>query len=110
MIAQTKLKPVSGPYAFIRLSSHKAALVDEKDYARLNRFYWSAQKAHGREYAVRKEIRYKIARKIYMHRVVAKTPPGLVCHHVNGFGLDNRRANLQNLTRGEHDHTRWNFV
>lgn len=34
-----------------------------------------------------------------MHRVVAKTPDGLECDHINSDSLDNRKANLRTATR-----------
>lgn len=38
---------------------------------------------------------------IFMHRVVSKPSPGLVVDHWNHDGLDNRRANLRNVTHSE---------
>lgn len=34
-----------------------------------------------------------------MHREIMKTPPGMVAHHINRNGLDNREANMRNCTR-----------
>ncbi|GAH45974.1 unnamed protein product, partial [marine sediment metagenome] len=39
---------------------------------------------------------------IRMHRIVADTTGVMICHHINGNSLDNRGANLQNMTRWEH--------
>jgi len=37
-----------------------------------------------------------------MHRLVAHTPKGMVTHHRNRNTLDNRRANLINLSPKQH--------
>lgn len=36
-----------------------------------------------------------------MHRLIAQTPADLVCDHINGDPLDNRRANLRNITQSQ---------
>jgi hypothetical protein len=38
---------------------------------------------------------------LLLHRLLLSPPEGLVCDHVNGDGLDNRRANLRVCTFGE---------
>jgi len=39
---------------------------------------------------------------IPVHRLVMGSPAGMVIHHINGNGLDNRKSNLKLLTAGEH--------
>ena len=36
---------------------------------------------------------------IPMHREIMQTPPGMVCDHIDGNGMDNCRFNLRNCTR-----------
>lgn len=42
-------------------------------------------------------------KKLRMHRLIANTPPGKITHHINHITLDNRRKNLLNVTKDEHD-------
>lgn len=41
--------------------------------------------------------------EIYLHRLIAGTPPGFDTDHVNGDRLDNRRANLRVASRSENN-------
>lgn len=78
------------------------ALVDEQDYERINRHKWYAKKSFYRYYAVRKIIKNGRPKFLFMHRVIAQTLPNMVCHHVNGNSLDNRRDNLLNMPYYDH--------
>lgn len=42
---------------------------------------------------------------VSMHRLIARTPKNMVCHHRNRNSLDNRRANLLNMIKEEHTAT-----
>ena len=71
------------------------ALVEASDYARVAKHVWR-RSSDG--YAVRSETSNGTKRTVYLHRVVAGTPPGWVTDHINGDRLDNRRANLRTAT------------
>lgn len=78
------------------------AIVDEKHYEWLSSFKWRAVRKQKSTYAVvsiKKGGRY---RDTGMHRIIAKTLPGFVCHHKNRNSLDNREINLRNMTKKEH--------
>ena len=86
-------------YAFrrIALSRGKYAKVDPEDFDRLNKYKWCAYKSRNTFYAMR-SVRLKKGRgrKYYqMHRQIIQIPNGMLCDHINGDGLDNRKANLR---------------
>lgn len=87
---------------FIKLTHGKYAKVDPELHAALSKHTWEAQKSAHLWYAVRREIRGGKVFRIKMHRQIAGTPPGLVCHHKNGRGLDNRMINLDNMYPLQH--------
>ncbi|MFC1604670.1 AP2 domain-containing protein [Planctomycetota bacterium] len=97
-------------YAFrkIPLTKGQYAIVDPDDYYRLSEYKWfSSGGCYNRFYAVsRKPDRNGKRTKVFcMHREVANTPDHLVCDHINGRTLDNRKANLRSATRSQNN---WN--
>ena len=66
-------------------------------YHAWSRYKWSVHDA-GKGKALY-AVRGSKGRKIFMHREIMKTPPGMVVDHINRNGLDNREANLRNCTR-----------
>lgn len=90
------------PIARIPLQDGMFALVDPDWFDYLIQFHWYAKKSGTCWYACRKVTTNGHIYFIRMHRVVAETPPDLVCHHVNKNSLDNRRLNLQNMSWFEH--------
>lgn len=77
----------------IPLSKNLTALVDDADAASIGRIKWSALNGRRTMYATAR-MRGKY---IYMHRHILGPPPfkNAQVDHVNGDGLDNRRANLR---------------
>lgn len=96
-------------YSFrkIQLTRGKFAIVDPADYYRLAAYKWHALKGAKTFYAGRFGSRAKGRKaKFYqMHRQIIHIPDGMVCDHVNGKGLDNRKANLRAVTLAQN---RWN--
>jgi hypothetical protein len=98
-------------YAFRRipLTQGRFAIIDPADHAALSRYRWRLCRTKGKnvlyaERSVRRpDGRYS---RILMHREVLslskgqliRPPEGYVIDHVNGCGLDNRRANLRLAT------------
>ena len=89
----------------IQLTQGKYAIVDAKDYVRLNRHKWCAVRDKGTFYAMRTSRKNGIKRNIRMHREIMCALPGIGIDHLNGNGLDNRKSNLRICTRAQNQ---WN--
>ena len=74
----------------IKLTKGKYAIVDDDMFEYLNQWKWYLE-ING--YAVRKPNI-----KIYMHRLINKTPDGFKTDHINRCRLDNRKNNLRSVT------------
>ena len=87
------------PTKRIPLTKGLFAVVDADDYDFLSRWKWYAVAGHRTSYAIRaqslpggKQI------KIFMHRLLLETPPGMVSDHIDCDGLNNTRGNLRVVT------------
>lgn len=82
----------------LSLTQGKVALVDDEDYERLKQYSWRFQQVPGRRtggYArasIKRNGRYTT---VLMHRLILDAPPNRQVDHINGNGLDNRKANLR---------------
>jgi hypothetical protein len=79
------------------LRNNRFTLIDDSDLPLVSehRLYFNA--GNGYVYAHRKVDGKKIDTPI--HRLLLQPPTGLVCDHINGDKLDNRRANLRVTTQ-----------
>lgn len=78
----------------------KITLIDDEDRWVMRLCKWHAScvgKRHKRWYAI---SQYE-GKTIYLHRVIMGEPEGMDVDHINGDGLDNRRANLRVTTRSQ---------
>lgn len=95
----------------ILLSDGSEAIVDDEDYEELKKYRWHNVKG----YAVTTP-KYGYGRNgtktktIQMHRIVNKTPEGLVTDHKNHNKLDNRKENLRSVTQAENVQNSEGFV
>jgi hypothetical protein len=84
-------KPDGAAIGEIPLINGGVALVDATDLAALNEWRWS-----GRDGYAWTRIKLKSGRReVAMHRFIAGARLGQTVDHINGTGLDNRRANLR---------------
>jgi hypothetical protein len=84
----------------VPLSKGKFALIDEVDYVAVSPFTWVAKQCCNSWYA----SAYigggaKAPRYVYMHRFLLDAKRGQLVDHINGDGLDNRRANIRLCTK-----------
>lgn len=78
-------------------------LIDPEDYDRISAYKWYLKRTKYKFYAVRKKRGPGKEFLIYMHRQITHCPNRLVVHHLNHCSLDNRKANLELMTRKAHD-------
>jgi hypothetical protein len=89
-------------WKLIWLNPRIAAVVDIDDYEKLQGKHWRLKRSGHCWYAARKVRTQHGDYWIKLHREIMNTPPGYDCHHKNKHTLDNRRENLENLTKDEH--------
>lgn len=92
-----------GPYAVIPLTRGKVTMVSAHREATLKKFTWRAVQHKRSWYAKATIIKGDKRIDLSMHRFIAQTPPGMVCHHINRNSLDNRDENLRNMSKEKHD-------
>lgn len=92
------------PAVRLELANGGFVLIDPQMFDFLSQLKWFRKNSFYRSYAVHYYKLDGITHYVSMHRVVAKTPPYMVCHHINHDSLDNRNANLLNMS--EYDHTK----
>lgn len=88
----------------IRLSPTKVTLVDDDDYGLLNHMRWcfDGRYAYHRKH-LRMEGRKQIYNKIYLHKLINKTPEGFDTDHINQDKLDNQKTNLRTASRSQNE-------
>lgn len=87
----------------IPLTRNQIAIVDDHWFDYLNQWKWKAlwNKDTKSFYAATETGGRKNKKTLYMHRIVAKTPAGMICDHIHHNTLDNRECELRNVTPGQ---------
>ena len=91
---RTALPPEMEGARYIPLTQGKFAIVDAEDYPRLARHKWAVSQSRYNFYA----CRWIHGKKISMHRLILNAPHGMLVDHIDGNGLNNRKANLRLCT------------
>jgi len=86
----------------IVLDPNHTAIVDTDLLCGLLKFKWRAVKSNRCWYAKTTVDTGDKQVDLSMHRMVASTPRDKICHHRDRNSLNNRRCNLMNLFRREH--------
>jgi HNH endonuclease len=93
-------EPPSEDVRYIPLTRGKYAIVDAEDFEELSKHKWTLIRRGNSDYAGRREK----GKHISMHREIMNTPDDMVVDHINGNGLNNRKANMRNCTKAQNSY------
>jgi len=100
-------------YRLIKLTKGHFAKVDQTDFIRLRKYAWMTAGDKGRGYTLYaqrtiydgKKKSTKMMHREIMETILGELTKGMFVDHINGDGLDNRRANLRVVTPTQNN---WN--
>jgi hypothetical protein len=90
-----------GPVTHITLHNGSVATIDTADLTLVREHRWTAsvsRRGDGTGYAIRSEQVDGKWVNVLMHRAIMGATPGTTVDHIDGNGLNNRRANLRMAT------------
>ena len=90
---------VEGKIAFVPLTQGQEAIIDAADVHLVEGVNWCA--AFSSKFYVRRKAGKTT---ILIHRVILTAPDGMDVDHIDGNGLDNRRANIRMATTSQNMH------
>jgi hypothetical protein len=90
----------------VRLPQGLFATVDDCDYELVSKYTWKLARDKSNIYAIASVKVNGRMTTIRMHRVILGAKPGTTIDHINGNGLDNRRANLRFCSHNENNRNR----
>ena len=114
MMSAARKRPlrIEGDVAYVPLAGGGEAVIDATDAALVGARNWHSRPTtrdglvHVRCCIYESGVRSKR----YLHRMLMNPPPGFEVDHVDGDGLNNRRANLRVATRTENQWNRRSLI
>lgn len=85
----------------VQLTRGLVTIIDAEDLELVSQHKWCADRGRNTDYARRQQTIDGKKRSIKLHRVILNAPDGMHVDHINGNGLDNRKANLRLCTHAE---------
>lgn len=85
------------------LGKGKDAIIDADDWPLVSRYRWGAvgPSPRGKTQYVVTPGRGRREKPLYLHHLLMQPPPHIEVDHLNGNGLDCRRANMELVTHAE---------
>lgn len=91
------------PIKIIKLANSGETIIEARDFKKVSRYEWFRSKSG---YAQRQGWKNGKHWRVWLHRVINKTPPHLFTDHINGQKLDNRRSNLRTVNKARNSTNR----
>ena len=100
-IMDKQASSVIGDIALVPVGRGRFAIVDKQDLDLVSNFSWSLHLNEGQSRRYAQSVNKAAKATIRLHQLIASPSPGEVVDHINGDGLDNRRANLRLCSMAE---------
>jgi hypothetical protein len=96
---------IQGSIAFIALTQCREAIIDSDDVVLVDGYNWFARRDRNTFYAITNSPCDAFGKRttILLHRLLLNPPAGLLVDHIDGNGLNNRRANLRVATAAQNN-------
>jgi len=80
---------------YIPLTQGRFAVIDAEDFPHISQYNWRCKLDGNTYYAYTTRSVKGRQRKIFMHRLILNAPRNKLVDHIDGNGLNNRKANLR---------------
>jgi hypothetical protein len=92
---------IEGNIAFVSLTKGYTAVIDAIDVPIVDGFFWIAKEHKTRGGDIQTVYATSGIATLRLHRLITSAPAGLEVDHIDGDGLNNRRANLRLATKAQ---------